>query len=546
MDWCRWMVGAWAIALLLAPSDSRAHTVTVDGTGAEWFAVPAPVADLGRISRRPGGDGEYIWSDAGGDACGAWPSRPHDLVELRVTGDRDRLYLLAKLSGPVATSGDSVPQLQLTIDRDRLFFSGGTAFADSAGFEVAGSAAYEVLVETRFGSGQPPRLLDAWGNPLNAGATAAVTPAGVIEVSVPWSALGFAFVPASPLRLGAALFLSGADDVPLDPLAGASSRAADVVTQYGAPGSSGTTTGELSDGVLDYAIDLWFDARGEVVAPIVVNEAFLTTGTGSEWLEVVNPTQALVSLTEFKLGDEEAPGGSEAMARFPSGILLVPGQAFVVARDGAAFLGQTGQHAGAECLSSDAGTPDMLAFPVWAPRVDFDFSAAGDQVLVLDGANTVVDVLTFKNADWPGVIAYPSAPPTSSIDRLNPVWDTDDCSADFADQPDPTPGSAVMLAGVPQLGRPGMLAWAPPSPNPAGGRVTLALRVGEPAPVTVEVFDARGRRVRTLHRGPVSPGELRFEWDARDADSRPVPPGLYFVCGRTPAEANTLRLTVLR
>jgi hypothetical protein len=537
---------ASAIALLLGPSICFAHPVTLDGSAAEWFATPAPTANLGRISRRAGGGGEYIWRDAIGDARAAWAARPHDLGEIRVTGDYDHLYVMAQLGGPVATSGDSVPQLQVTIDTDRFSYSGGTAFADSAGFDIAGSGAYEMLLETRFGSGQPPRLVNGWGNELAATATAAISPAGVIEIALPWSALGFQFVPTAPLRIGAALFLTNAGDVPLDPHDGTYARAADVMTQYGDPGSSGTTAGELADGVLDYSADLWFDAHGEVVAPIVVNEAYFETGVNSQWIEVVNPTQAVVSLASFKIGDEETPDGSEAIAQFPSGTLLVPGQAYVVARNGATFLSENGRRADAECGANDASTPDMFLFPAWALSTGFNIPNSGDEVLVLDGSNTVVDMLIFKNASWPGVIPSPGAPALHSLERANPAIDTDDCAADFGDQASPNPGLVTIVAGVGAPDASSPLAWAPPTPNPARGRVSLSLRLPSAGDVRVDVIDAGGRRMRNLYRGPASSGDLRLNWDGRDERGQSVPPGLYFVHAATDLGERSQRVTVIR
>lgn len=546
MNLRRHLQAASALALLLCPSAAPAHTVTVDGSGGEWFAAAPPVVDLGRIARRDDRAGEYLWVDIAGDQRPAWPSRPHDLTEVRVTGDHHFLYLLARLSGPVATSGDSVPQLQVTIDTDRFAYSGGLSFADSAGFEIAGTGAYERLVQTRFGSGRPPRILDGWGNEVASSATATVSAAGVIELAVPWSALGFQFIPTAPLRFGAALFLTRADDVALDPADGVAGRAADVMTQYGSPGNPGTTATELADGVLDYTFDLWFSGQGEVVSPIAVNEIYFGTGVNSQWLEVVNATQTVVSLANFKLGDEELPGGNEAIAGFPSGTLLVPGEAYVVARDGATFLDENSSHANAECNASDPGTPDMATFPAWALQNGFNLPTGGDEVLVLDPSNTVVDVMTYKNGSWPGVVAHPGTTGTNSIERTNPTQDSDNCSVDFGVQSLPSPGFAVQVAGVGGSPASGPLAWAPPAPNPARGRVTLSLRLAAEGDLRVDVLDAAGRQMRELHRGFAPAGEARLVWDARDDGGSALAAGVYFVRATTREGSTSVRVTVIR
>jgi hypothetical protein len=71
---------------------------------------------------------------------------------------------------------------------------------------------------------------------------------------------------------------------------------------------------------------------------------------------------------------------------------------------------------------------------------------------------------------------------------------------------------------------------ATPSPNPFNPRTTLTLEVPvEGASVTLEVFDQRGRRVRSLLREQVVTGP-RHEviWDGRDDMARDLSSGVYF------------------
>lgn len=535
------------LSVASTPRSAMAHAIVVDGAASEWFGTPAATPDLGRVSRRADGGGEYVWRDAVGDARAVWPAGPHDLLELRVTGDPARLYLMARLAAPVATSGDSVPQLQVAIDLDHFFYSGGTAFADSAATETGGPGAYEWLVQTRFGSGQSPRLVDAWGNAAATGAQAAISPGGVIEVSVPWSDLGQLFVPVNPVRFTAALFLARADDVPLDPRDGTASRVADLVTQNAGPGLGGTTLGEVADGVADYAFDLWFGPRGDVVAPLVVSEAHFETGLNSQWIEVANATQGVVAAGAFRVGDEETPGGNEGMARLPAGTLLVPGQVFVIARHGATFLADWGVRADAECDPSDDGTPDMQAHAPWAAQAAFNITSSGDHLVVLDGANTIVDLLVFKNASYPGVTPSPGMSAGQSLERLNPGRDTDDCAADFRGQPAPTPFTAPAVTAQASGPSPGPgPAWAAVRPNPARGRVSLTLRPAGGGRLAVGIYDATGRLAARLFEGVPGPGEMRLEWDTRDADGRAVPPGLYFARATAPGTSATVKLAVVR
>jgi flagellar hook assembly protein FlgD len=53
-------------------------------------------------------------------------------------------------------------------------------------------------------------------------------------------------------------------------------------------------------------------------------------------------------------------------------------------------------------------------------------------------------------------------------------------------------------------------------PLPAAGALRL------------DVYDARGRRVRQVHHGAVSAGRHAFAWDGTLAGGRKAPSGVYF------------------
>ncbi len=66
-------------------------------------------------------------------------------------------------------------------------------------------------------------------------------------------------------------------------------------------------------------------------------------------------------------------------------------------------------------------------------------------------------------------------------------------------------------------------------PQPAVGSVTIDLDLSQSAVVTLEVFDARGRRVRTLLSNEgVAAGLRGLTWDGMDGAGEALPAGLYF------------------
>lgn len=92
--------------------------------------------------------------------------------------------------------------------------------------------------------------------------------------------------------------------------------------------------------------------------------------------------------------------------------------------------------------------------------------------------------------------------------------------------------------GVDPGPRPGALRFAPPSPNPASGPLTLRFALPREAAVRIAVFDAGGRRVRELFTGTRAAGEHSVAWDLRDESGRAVGAGIYFA--RLEAEGQRL------
>lgn len=78
-----------------------------------------------------------------------------------------------------------------------------------------------------------------------------------------------------------------------------------------------------------------------------------------------------------------------------------------------------------------------------------------------------------------------------------------------------------------------------PTPNPAAGLVSFSLDVPSRADITLAIFDARGRWVRSILSGDTEVGQRAVNWDGFDAQGRPSGPGTYFarlmVAGRTVA-----------
>jgi hypothetical protein len=104
-------------------------------------------------------------------------------------------------------------------------------------------------------------------------------------------------------------------------------------------------------------------------------------------------------------------------------------------------------------------------------------------------------------------------------------------------------GQITLAVGPPPAGhRASGVSLSVPSPNPSRGRVSLTLELAAPGRAEVTVFDAGGRRVRTLVSGRLEAGRHPIAWDGSDAAGMSAPAGVYFVRATTPDGAARQRL----
>ena len=451
------LLAAAALILTLAPParPTLAYPVTPDGSASDWVMAPPPWPNLGHIGRNLAGQGEYVWRDAAGDESAAFasPDPGVDLLEFRLTADRDNLYFTAVLSNVTTASGQNAPQIQIAIDTDQQPGSGGAYLESGNTVSVTANAYWEYLLATPFGSGGSQILVYSGGSftsPSAAGAAILNPAANTIEAAVPWAALGQSGPPATPLRFTVGLCRAETDNSCRS--AGAAPRILDAITNYGDPGLSANTTAETGDNVLDYPFDLFFEPDGDVYPPLRFSELYydaVGADSDNEWLEIYNAAPISLSLDGVKLGDEETPDGSEGMVQLPDGYTIQPGEALIVAQTTgdiltSGFLWLYGFLPDFEINNSDGSVPDTSPYANWGTN-NVALANGGDQALLLDAASTILDVVIYESAAWPGVSSPVTAPTGSSIERAPASQDSNDVATDFIIQPSSgTPGLALL------------------------------------------------------------------------------------------------------
>ncbi len=161
-----------------------------------------------------------------------------------------------------------------------------------------------------------------------------------------------------------------------------------------------------------------------------------------EWIEIYNPGSVAIDLSQYKIGDEEQEGCTmycEGMMRFPEGSVIWPGRVVVVAKNAVAFQLVHGELPDYEMEDSHSGVPNMLSYPSWG-NGEVRLDNSGEEVLLLDGSDAIIDVVAYYNSDYPGFQpTVLSVAEGHSIERRPADIDTN-TYIDWIDQSAPNPG----------------------------------------------------------------------------------------------------------
>ena len=174
---------------------------------------------------------------------------------------------------------------------------------------------------------------------------------------------------------------------------------------------------------------------------LLISEVFYDTpGTDSdeEWLELYNPTLYPVGLSGYKIGDEETPGGTEGMYAFPSGASLPAWQKVVVALKSSGFYALYGFKPDFEIIDTDPAVPNMTGYSSWGSGT-MALNNTGDEILLVNSADLVIDVVVYGAGVYSGVAAHPGVSTGHSLERSPLNRDTNNCAVDFVDRASPIP-----------------------------------------------------------------------------------------------------------
>jgi hypothetical protein len=102
------------------------------------------------------------------------------------------------------------------------------------------------------------------------------------------------------------------------------------------------------------------------------------------------------------------------------------------------------------------------------------------------------------------------------------------------------------LTGSPEREAPRVSSLLGARPNPFNPRTTVAFELARSAHVTLRVYDARGRLLRSLHDGTLPAGRHALAWDGRDDAGRGLGSGVYLLRLEGDGVLETRRCTLVR
>ena len=177
---------------------------------------------------------------------------------------------------------------------------------------------------------------------------------------------------------------------------------------------------------------------------------------------------------------------------------------------------------------------------------DFILEAADSSTLRLT-CEFVTESVGRLWASYPDVCAYPASRGSLSVDGQSVdytlYWDENgDGEIDAYIEPDVTSSVETQPAASPSE----IIGISIQGPNPFSQTMAANVSTRQPGFVSIDVYDVKGREVRSLFTGRVGPEGQQIEWDGKSEAGRPAAGGVYFMCFRANGITESVRVVLLR
>jgi hypothetical protein len=83
-------------------------------------------------------------------------------------------------------------------------------------------------------------------------------------------------------------------------------------------------------------------------------------------------------------------------------------------------------------------------------------------------------------------------------------------------------------------------------PNPTPQSATIRYSVDNRSPVRIDIFNAKGQLVQSIHQGIKAAGDFTWEWNGQDSTGNKCPKGIYYVRVQTNQQTSSSKLVLLK
>lgn len=265
-----------------------------------------------------------------------------------------------------------------------------------------------------------------------------------------------------------------------------------------------------------------------LITMVVINEINYNSADDSEagdWVELFNPGSQSLDLTGWKFSDSN----DGHIYYFPAGTELPAGGYLVLYSDSTLFHSIHG--------NSIQGLGEL----------GFAFSGSGELLRLIDPSSTIIDSLTYDDAPpWP--IGADGWGPT--LELVNPLLDNSTGDNWATSIGLGTPGaqndSYLPLKTVDEPVFARSFSLGQNYPNPFNSRTVIPISLSKAGLVNMDIYDLRGRHVKTLLREYTAAGYQRVNWNGCDESGIPVSSGIYLYRLQTGGKATTRKLLVVK
>ncbi len=83
-------------------------------------------------------------------------------------------------------------------------------------------------------------------------------------------------------------------------------------------------------------------------------------------------------------------------------------------------------------------------------------------------------------------------------------------------------------------------------PNPFNPDVTISFNMPSAVDCNVDIYNIRGQKVKSLHKGLLSAGDHNLRWNGTDNKNRSVASGIYFARIKTPRQSRNIKMMLMK